>query len=103
MNTKRIALVYSVLAALSGVAHQATANELPGTTIKKISFAPMPVEIFMQPNERPAMVVALPCRLAEKMSFGFPPFAAMETMMFQMVGNMNNTNMMPMRFEPVCS
>ena len=103
MNTKRGVLVCTVLAALSGVGTQAVANEIPGMSGKKISFAPMPVDIFMQTNERPAMVVALPCKLAEKMSFGFPPFAAMENMMFQMVGNMNNTNMMPMRFEPVCS
>lgn len=103
MNAKRVVSFCAVLAALSGMAGQAVASELPGMTGKKISFAPMPVEIFMQPNERPAMVVALPCRLAEKMSLGFPPFFAMETMMFQMVGHMNNTNMMPMRFEPVCS
>ena len=104
MNTKRYVFSCAILVCLSGLATQAYANESPpGLGGKKISFAPMPVEIFMQPNERPAMVVAMPCAMVEKMTFGFPPVAAMENVFFQMVGTMNDTNMMPMRFEPVCS
>lgn len=104
MNTKRYVLSCAVLACLSGFATQAYANESPpGLVGKKISLSPLPVEIFLQPNERPALVVAMPCAMVEKMTFGFPPVNVMETMFFQMVGTMNNTNMMPARFEPVCS
>ena len=104
MNTKRFVLSCAVLASLSGLAMQAYANESPpGLGGKKISLAPLPVEIFMQPNERAAVVVAMPCAMVEKMSFGFPPVNVMETLFFQMVGTMNDTNMMPARFEPVCA
>ncbi len=103
MKTTPHYLSCAVLVGLSGLAIQAYANDTPGLIGKKISFAPMPVEIFLQPNEKPVMVVAMPCSLVEKMSFGFPPVTLAETFMFQMVGIMNNTNMMPMRFEPVCS
>ncbi|MEQ1592914.1 MAG: hypothetical protein ABL892_11070 [Thiobacillaceae bacterium] len=103
MKTTSHYLSCAVLACLSGFAMPAHANDNPGLIGKKISFAPMPVEISLQPNEKPAMVVAMPCSMVEKMSFGFPPVAMAETFMFQMVGIMNNTNMMPMRFEPVCS
>ena len=103
MKTTRLYLSCAVLACLSGFAAQAYATEIPGLIGQKISFAPMPVEIHLQPNERPAMIIAMPCAMVEKMTFGFPLIAAFETFMFQMVANMNNTNMMPMRFEPVCS
>lgn len=103
MKTSRLYLSCAVLACLSGFATQAYANEVPGLAGKKISLAPMPVEIFLQANERPAMVVAMPCAMVEKMTFGFPPVTAMESMFFQMVGTMNDTNLMPLRFEPVCS
>jgi hypothetical protein len=103
MKTTPHYLSCAILACLSGLATQAYANDTPDLVSKKISFAPMPVEIFLQPDEKPAMVVAMPCSLVEKMSAGFPPVTLAETFMFQMVGVMNNTNMMPIRFEPVCS
>jgi len=103
MKTSRLYLSCAVLACLSGLATQAYANQPSSLGGKKISLAPIPVEIFLQPNERPALVVAMPCAMVEKMTFGFPPVTAMETVFFQMVGTMNNTNMMPLRFEPVCS
>ncbi|HEY9097376.1 MAG TPA: hypothetical protein VIN38_00760 [Thiobacillus sp.] len=93
----------AVLACVSGWTTQVYASDPPGLIGQKISFAPMPVEMHLQPNERPAMITALPCAAVNKMTMGFPPVAAFESLMFQMVAIMNNINMMPMRFEPVCS
>lgn len=103
MNMKRHVLSCVALACLSGLATQAYAIGTPGLAGKKISLAPLPVQIFMQPNERPALVVAMPCAMVNKMTFGFPPVTVMETVFFQMVGTVNSTNIMPVSFEPVCS
>jgi hypothetical protein len=68
----------------------------------KFSLAPLPVDIYMRPNDRPTVAFTTPCIMIEKATHGFPPILAFETMMFQVIGNVNDSNMLPARLEPVC-
>lgn len=68
----------------------------------KISLSPLPVDIYLQPNDRPTVAFTTPCIMIEKATHGFPPILAFETMMFQVIGNVNESNMLPARLEPVC-
>lgn len=90
---------------LAGVAGGALAAEPPQTQAlpgSKISFAPLPLEIYMQPDQKPAVVFSTPCVLVEKMTFGFPPVLAFENFMFVMIGKVNDSELLPVRLEPVC-
>lgn len=77
------------------------ASRSSGTS--RISFAPMPVTMYLQPNQRPIMAIATPCSAMEKMTGNNPMFKAMEQMAFGMIGNMNEAGFMPMIIEPVCT
>jgi hypothetical protein len=68
----------------------------------KYSLSPLPVDIYLQPNERPTVAFTTPCIMIEKATHGFPPILAFETMMFTVIGNVNESNMLPARLEPVC-
>ncbi len=68
----------------------------------KFSLSPLPVDIYLQPNDRPTVAFTTPCIMIEKATHGFPPILAFETMMFQVIGNVNESNMLPARLEPVC-
>jgi len=71
----------------------------PGT---KHSLAPLPVEIYNQPGQKPTVAFSTPCIQIEKMTNGFPPILAFETFMFTVIGNVNESNVLPLRLEPVC-
>lgn len=75
------------------------AQTFPGT---KHSLAPLPIEIYNQPGERPTVAFSTPCIQIERMTNGFPPILAFETFMFTMIGNVNESNLLPLRLEPVC-
>jgi hypothetical protein len=68
----------------------------------KYSLAPLPVDIYLRPNDKPTVAFTTPCIMIEKATHGFPPILAFETMMFQVIGNVNESNMLPARLEPVC-
>ena len=68
----------------------------------KISLSPLPVDIYLRRNEKPTVAFTTPCIMIEKATHGFPPFLAFETMMFRVIGNVNESNMLPARLEPVC-
>ncbi|MEQ1662066.1 MAG: hypothetical protein ABL877_05180 [Thiobacillus sp.] len=92
----------ALLAGLSLLAAPVWAESSPEALDKKISFAPLPLEVHLQANDRPAVVAKMPCAMVNQMTMGFPPVAMAETLFFQMVKSMNDTNVMPARFEPVC-
>ena len=104
MNTRRIFISCAVVVSLSGLAGQASAEEVaqpfPGS---KISFAPLPVEVYMQQGQKPAVVFSTPCVQIEKMTHGFPPVLAFENFMFTMIGKINDSEALPVRIEPVCT
>ena len=75
------------------------ARTFPGS---KYSFAPLPMEIYMLQNQKPTLVISTPCVQIEKMTHGFPPFMAFENFMFTWIGNVNESNLLPIRIEPVC-
>jgi hypothetical protein len=114
MDIKRIGQAAILLVCLSGLSAYAdseyadsqqgpaTQNQLPPSVVKKISLAPLPVQIYFQPHDRPTIAFTTPCIEIEKASHGFPPFMAFETFMFEMIGKVNDSNVLPARLEPVC-
>ncbi len=109
MNAKRIILALAVAGGLSGFSAIVHAQEaraaaqspqtFPGS---KYSLAPLPVEIYTQPGERPTVAFSTPCIQIARMTNDFPPILAFETFMFTVIGNVNELNVLPIRLEPVC-
>lgn len=81
---------------------QANANGVRVSNRGKISLAPLPVDIYLRPKEKPTVAFTTPCIVIEKMTHGFPPILAFEMFMFQMIGNVNDSNVLPAILEPVC-
>jgi hypothetical protein len=126
MNEKPNYLACAVLIGLSGIfgsAYAEDAQTLPGPTEpaqtqpaqpeptqpvartfpgSKISFAPLPVEIYLLKNQKPTVTFTTPCVQMEKMTHGFPPFMAFENFMFTWIANVNESNVLPVKVEPVC-
>ena len=82
-----------------GASEQTAAQPFPG---KKISLAPLPFVIYLLENQRPTVTFTTPCAQIEKMTYGFPPFVAFENFMFTWIANVNESNLLPLRIEPVC-
>ncbi len=103
MNAKRIFMSCAVAASLLGMIVPAHAEEAhqthPGS---KISFSPLPLEIYTQEGQRPAIVFSTPCIQIEKMTNGFPPILAFENFMLAMIGKVNDSGLLPVSLEPVC-
>lgn len=102
MNTTRIGLACALALCISAgpaLAEDNMQQTMPGS---RISFAPLPVQIYMQPGQKPAVVFTTPCIQIEKATNGFPPFLAFESFMFEMVGKINDSEVLPVRLEPVC-
>lgn len=76
-------------------------NRQPPTG-KKVTLAPFPVDIYLQPNLKPTVAFTTPCILVEKLTNGFPPVLAFEQLMFSVIGNINAADALPVRIEPVC-
>lgn len=104
-HTTRLSLACALAFGLAGVQAQAHADSAaPQSSMgTRTNFGPLPMEMHSQPGQKTALIMKLPCRMVETMTFGFPPVAFFESVMFQMVGVMNQTNMMPLQMEPVCS
>ena len=104
MKNKLLVLTLCAMAAAAQV--QAADNPpkgaqaLPGT---KHSLAPLPIEIYNQPGQKPAVAFSTPCIQIEKLTHGFPPIMAFQTFMFTMIGNVNESDLLPLRLEPVCT
>lgn len=75
------------------------APALPGS---RIDFAPLPLQFYLHPGQKPVAVFTTPCAQMEKASNGFPPFVAFEQFMFEMIGKVNDSEVLPIRLEPVC-
>lgn len=73
-----------------------------GTQMSKLSLGPLPVDIFMLPNQKPTVAFTTPCAQVEKATHGFPVFTAMTNFMYEMAGKINDSNALPMNIEPVC-
>jgi hypothetical protein len=124
MNTKINTLFCAIAISLSGLHTQAYAEEIAPADVgeaaealpanaaidtpeqpftgSKINFAPLPVEIVMQPGQKPAVVFTTPCIQIAKMTNNFPPIIAFEYFMLEMIGMVNNSELLPVRLEPVC-
>lgn len=76
-------------------------NKQPPTG-KRYSLSPLPVDIYVQPNLKPTVAFTTPCIMIEKMTNGFPPVMAFENFMFEVIGNINESDLLPVRIEPVC-
>lgn len=109
MNAKQVILALAFVGGLAGITGVVQAEEaraavqtpqtFPGV---KYSLAPLPVEIYTQPGERPTVAFSTPCIQIERMTNGFPPILAFENFMFTVIGNVNELNVLPIRLEPVC-
>jgi hypothetical protein len=85
------------------IANQPTVSNRGNIANKgKFSLSPLPVDIYLRPNDKPTVAFTTPCIMVEKATHGFPPILAFETFMFQVIGNVNESNMLPARLEPVC-
>jgi hypothetical protein len=86
-------------------ATQADLHRLQNETFpaRKISLAPFPATVFLQKGQRPIFAFITPCVQMEKLTHNSQIFIAFETMMFQMIANINDTNILPLEFEPVCT
>jgi len=114
LSKKQYCLFCAILASVGGLPAHANSNKARvsnnGTHSNtvgvskrgKISLAPLPVDIYLRRNEKPTVAFTTPCIVIEKMTHGFPPILAFETFMFDMIGNVNDSNVLPARLEPVC-
>ncbi len=103
MNARKFLICCTVMASVAGMTGAARAEDappsLPGS---KISFSPLPLEIYSPPGERPAIVFTTPCIQVAKMTHDFPPLIAFENFMLEMIGKVNESGLLPVRLEPVC-
>lgn len=103
MLCKQKLMICVAVACLSGPFGPAHAEDAPRTFPgSKISLAPLPIEIFMEPGERPAIIFSAPCTQIGKLTNGFPPIVAFETFMLEIIGKVNDSELLPIRLEPVC-
>jgi hypothetical protein len=68
----------------------------------KIDLAPLPVTIYLMNNQKPTVAFTTPCIMIERMTNGFPPVLAFENFMFEVIGNVNESGLLPITIEPVC-
>jgi len=103
MNAKLFFMSCAVAAGVSGFIGPVVAGDAPQTRPgSKISFSPLPLEIYTQEGQRPAVVFSTPCIQIEKMTNGFPPILAFENFMLAMIGKVNDSGLLPISLEPVC-
>jgi hypothetical protein len=118
MNNKQNGLACAVFISLSGLLGQAVAEErqvVPGSMDSqsaqqkqtqfpgsRINLAPLPVTIYMMERQKPTVAFTTPCIMIEKMTNGFPPIIAFENFMFEVIGNINESDLLPLKIEPVC-
>ena len=89
-------------AQLKSMPAQASARGVRVSNSGTFSLAPLPVDIYLPPQDKPTVAFTTPCIVIGKMSHGFPPIIAFEMAVFQMISNVNDSNVLPARLEPVC-
>jgi hypothetical protein len=68
----------------------------------RIDLKPLPVTIYLMERQKPTIAFTTPCIMIEKATNGFPPFMAFENFMFEVIGNVNESDLLPIKIEPVC-
>ncbi len=81
------------------VQRQKQMQAAPGS---KIDFAPLPVTIYLMDKQKPTVAFTTPCIMIERLTGGFPPVLAFENFMFEVIGNINESDLLPIKIEPVC-
>lgn len=81
------------------VKRQMQMQAAPGS---KISLSPLPVTIYLMDNQKPTVAFTTPCIMIERMTNGFPLVLAFESFMFEVIGNINESDLLPIKIEPVC-
>jgi hypothetical protein len=102
LKTLRYSFTCALLTCLLGLPALASADQIQGMKRNKFSLSPLPVDIYLRKGEKPTVAFTTPCIMIEKASHGFPPFMAFESFMFEVIGNVNESNLLPARLEPVC-
>lgn len=118
MTNKLTGLACAVFISLSGLLGPAMAEEsqaLPGSMDiqsarqkqtqfpgSRIDLAPLPVTIYTMQGQKPTVAFTTPCIMIERMTNGFPPIIAFENFMFEVIGNVNESDLLPIKIEPVC-
>ena len=69
---------------------------------RRYSLSPLPVDIYLMKGQKPTVAFTTPCIQIEKLTHGFPPIMAFENFMFTWIGNVNDSEILPVRLEPVC-
>lgn len=91
------------LPALAGEAEPVKGDlQIQAAPVRKISFSPLPLDIYLQPNMKPVLAFTTPCIQIERATNGFPPIKAFEGFMFEMIGRVNDSEILPVKIEPVC-
>ncbi len=94
-------LAHQAMTSQQAVAPQTVA--VKGSGRRHISLSPLPVDIYMNPGMRPAVAFTTPCATVAKLTNNFPPLMAFESLMFQTIGKVNETEVLPFSIEPVCT
>jgi hypothetical protein len=82
-----------------GAPYTRQSQAAPGS---RIDFTPLPVTIYLMEGQKPTVAFTTPCIMIERMTNGFPPIMAFENFMFEVIGNINESDLLPIKIEPVC-
>jgi hypothetical protein len=69
---------------------------------RKVSFKPLPLEIYFSPNNRPAVLFTTPCLALAGLTNTFPPAKMFEIIMFTGINKLNDSEALPISLEPIC-
>lgn len=82
--------------------NQAAERQMQAAPGSKIDLVPLPVTIYLMDRQKPMVAFTTPCILIERLTNGFPLVLAFENFMFEVIGNVNESDLLPFKIEPVC-
>jgi hypothetical protein len=97
MSVKRC-LIFVFFVWLSGFFGIANAGEAQGMVGQRLVAGP--VQVHMQPGEKPVVLFSSPCMLIAKIDHGFPPTTAFREIMVNAI--LATNNLRPIDLQPVC-